>query len=91
MEKLFKRHFEAIKKRGLISDKTSIGDFIKKMKEELKEVEEKQIYFGSDYEDELIHEIVDLMMVCSNCIKRYGYDLKQELEINTKHQETRKD
>ena len=85
MKELIKRSYQAIRKRGLITDDTLIWEFIAKMKEELKEIED-----ATDQESK-ISESVDLANVCICFIEHMGYDFIEEFRKCVEFQETRKD
>lgn len=89
MEKLFKRHYEAIANRGLITKAVKIGDFLDKLDEESTECFE--YYNLKNMNDELAQELVDVICTAANTLKHFNYDLKIELEKNVIHQETRND
>ena len=83
MKKLFKRHYQAIVKRGLITDETDIGDFIDKMYEELQEIDEARRC------EDIVNEIIDLMCVCTNTLIKQRVDIEKELLKNVLIQEKR--
>lgn len=74
MKELIERSYEAIKKRGLIDDFTTLDDFFDKIKEEYNEV------MTADSNDELTEELADLATVCLTCIKFIGKDPVKEFE-----------
>ena len=76
MKYLFNKHYEAIKKRGLIDPFTTVDDFIHKMKEELSEFEESHS----------CDEAMDLICVCTNYLIHQDHDIKKLLKKNLKHQ-----
>ena len=93
MKDLFERHYQAIRKRGLITDKTTITDFYFKMLEEDKEASKEIIHFmkSPNNKDKMIQEIIDKICVCTNFLRHMDIDLELELCKNVIHQETRKD
>jgi NTP pyrophosphatase (non-canonical NTP hydrolase) len=86
MKELFKRHYEAIKKRGLINQDTTYHDFFEKITEEMQELSE------AVYKEDLSsinQEAIDLMMVCVNLCQFIGFDIEFELCKNIETQESR--
>lgn len=84
MKELFKRHYQAIVKRGLIHDKVNIHDFFLKVTEEMQELS-NAIYENDNIEQEAI----DLMMTTVNLCTWLGIDIEKELLKNTEIQEKR--
>ena len=82
---LIERSYQAIRKRGKITNDTVIYDFTDKMNEELEEI------INSSSLDGKIKETVDLMNVCICALKHYGFDPIAEFEKCVIHNETRKD
>ena len=82
---LIDRSYTAIRKRGLIYDGIITDEFEKKMKEELKEIND------TVNEMDYISECVDLATVCIMQIKHLGYDFEKEFEKVVIKNETRKD
>jgi NTP pyrophosphatase (non-canonical NTP hydrolase) len=88
MKELITRSYQAILKRGLITDNTNKLDFIRKMYEELGEVNSNR---WENHEKEYIEECTDLATVCIMQIHHLGYDFKKEFEKVVIKNETRKD
>lgn len=84
MINLLKRHYQSIRKRGLIKDNTKDFEFILKMDEELNEIADAKT------KKERIKEVVDLMTVCTNYLIHQKQDIEKLLIKNIEHQETRK-
>jgi len=88
-----KRHYEAIVKRGLITEKTTKYDFLKKIREEFFEFN-KEMYVDAFDTGNLRHvtiqEGIDLIKTIENMFIHFGVDIDKEIEINTQYQETRK-
>ena len=82
---LIERSYTAIRKRGLIYDGIITDEFEKKMKEELKEIND------TVNEMDYISEVTDLATVCIMQIKHLGYDFEKEFEKVVIKNETRKD
>lgn len=85
--KLIERSYLAIKKRGLITDKTIESEFFIKAKEELKEVCEAFLIDEKHY----IEEWVDLATVAIMQIHHLGYNFIEEFEKVIIKNETRND
>lgn len=77
------RHYEAIKKRGLINNKTKPEDFLEKLNEEFEEL----LY--EDQEDLFIQEAIDCISVLNNMLIHMKVDIKEELLKNILVQEKR--
>ncbi len=90
-QQLNNRHYQAIKRRGLITNKTSIKDFLNKHNEETQEMIIESIAFKNRDKNNFIQEAIDAIMVLENMIIHLGYDIEKEKEINTIHQEKRND
>lgn len=92
MKQLLIQHYEAIKQRGLISENTTLDQFIIKLNEEFLEV--FNAYTDDCLEntipsDSLIYEMTDLVMVVLNCFQHFGIDFEEQLRINLKKQNHR--
>lgn len=77
MKDLITRSYNAIRKRGLITDETKNSEFIEKIMEELEEVHEATI-IGT--QENYIEELTDLATVCIMNIHHLGYDFEAEFE-----------
>lgn len=92
MKHLLLRHYELIKRRGLITPETTIHHFIDKIEEEFYEVRNA---YADDYaqsiepSDRFWHEGMDLIMTIANAMQHYGVDFEEELKKNIKIQEGR--
>lgn len=83
MKELIIRSYEAIKKRGLITDKTTIDDFLKKIREELYEAEHENFLINNWSAADLnkyVEELTDLATVAIMQIQHLGYDFITEFE-----------
>jgi len=89
MKDLIEDNYRSTVKRGLIKPDTNTFDFFEKLMEEVKELEEA-IAFGTLAEFK--EELSDVILVCLNLAKHYGFDIEQELlkkiEKNFKRAET---
>ena len=88
MKKLIKRHYQAIVNRGLITQKTDLIDFIKKIIEEYHESLES-IPYPPKLNDKAIQEFIDLIMVITNMFQFFDIDIKKEILKNIEVQEKR--
>lgn len=93
MEDLVKRHFEATKSRGLITEQTQVIEFIEKMQEEDSEalIEMIQFMFIDDRKEEMVQELIDKVMVPLNFLQHIGVDIELALCRNVMYQESRED
>lgn len=98
MKNLFKRHYNAIVNRGLITPETELIDFQIKITEEHGELKSimaidrnKQFKNNEIYKltDSSIQESIDLIMVNINMLYHYGVDIEKELLRNVELQEKR--
>lgn len=77
MKQLIERSYNAIRKRGLIKSNTKKYEFIRKLKEELLEVEDA---YNHEKEQRYIEELTDLATVCIMQIHHLGYGFENEFE-----------
>ena len=93
MNDLIKRHYEATKKRDLITDDTPLDDFLQKISEEYSELglEFCDIVMSHDKEigESFVHEAVDLVATTINMLTHFGFDFMAEYRKNVEHQESR--
>lgn len=78
------RNYEATKRRGLISNKTTFYDFIVKMREETNELVSS--YDGCEFDPK---ELADKALVCFAMAEHYGIDLIEEMRKKTEFNEKR--
>jgi predicted house-cleaning noncanonical NTP pyrophosphatase (MazG superfamily) len=72
MKKIIEENYKVTVKRGLITEKTQIVDFLNKIDEEVKE-----------FRDSLeFHELADIILVCLNIAKHYNVDIEKQLINN---------
>lgn len=84
MNDLIERNYIATRKRGQISNKTTVKDFIAKLKEEIKELEDSFNEVENSYD---CFEVVDCFLVCASAI--YHHNLKSDVEKKVKINEQR--
>lgn len=84
LEDITHRNYEATKRRGLITKKTTGSDFIAKIHEEFWELA-KSYKFGKFDTSEL----ADVALVCFAMAEHYGIDLVEEMRKKTEFNETR--
>lgn len=76
MKTIIEENYASTVKRGLITKDTDMQDFITKIFEEVGEFEEAvEIGTLKDIKEELS----DIILVCLNTAKHYGFDIEQEL------------
>lgn len=90
MIKLLKRHYNAIVKRGLIKEETTLLDFVAKSEEEVLEysIECYHEYYnnaGKNWKQEAI----DLICSVTNALIHHNVDIEKELLKNIETQEKR--
>jgi len=95
MKDIIEENYKSIVSRGLITPNTTISDFIDKLYEEVKEVEDECKFCPEihDYrtidlidKDKLGFELADVRMVVENFARHYDIDieyyLKEKIKIN---------
>lgn len=91
MKDLILRHYNAIKKRGLIDDHTRNYGFLVKLDEEYKEFLDS--CWGDDeicvIDDYSAQECMDMVAVIFNMLIHNGYDIEAEFRKNVEYQESR--
>jgi len=84
INELIERSYQAIKKRGLITYKTTLDDFLKKIREELYEAEHENFLINNWKQTEslnpYIEEITDLMTVCIMQLRHLDLNPVDEFE-----------
>jgi NTP pyrophosphatase (non-canonical NTP hydrolase) len=91
-EQLLNRSYEAIKKRGLITDETTISNFLEKINEESFEVIQEGVMYNHIYsmdECHYIEELIDLATVCFMQVMNLGYDPIEEFRKVVEKNESR--
>jgi len=88
MEQLIKRHYEATRQRGYIDNLTSLEDFREKLREEIQEFWDSDIYENT-IDGDMAQEAMDVVGVIFNMLIHNGYDIKEEFKFNTEYQESR--
>lgn len=100
MKDLFKRHYKSIVKRGLITPKTKIIDFLNKIREEFGELEFEIIHSDANnlecnnlyditFDGNVVQESIDLVMTVVNMLQHFNVDIESELLKNVELQEKR--
>lgn len=88
MKELILRHYIATRKRGQITDYTSLDDFRGKLEEEIKEMEDADIH-DHTIDGDFVQEAMDVVGVIFNMLHHFGYDVEAEFRYNVEHQESR--
>ena len=83
------RNYFANIRRGKISDKTNVRDFLAKIYEEVDELIESYGCDGCDSFDKV--ELADVTLVCFSTAKHFGINLVDEMEKKMKVNEKRND
>lgn len=87
IEQLIDRNYAAQIKRGKITMKTDLSDFLDKIVEEVKELKNSYTNDGC-FEDIDDKELIDIMLVCFSMAKHFGIDWQQvmteKVEFNEK-------
>lgn len=86
MKKLFKQHYKAIKKRGLINKETDSHDFFVNIVLAAKELS-RAIHLKNLTDVGLKQRAIDLMMVAVNLCLWLKIDIEKELKKNIKNHE----
>jgi len=85
MKQLIENNYKSIVARGLITPTTTKTDFLNKLIEEVREVQEAIDYNSNA---ELRIEIADVILTALNFAKHYDFDIEEDLrskiEINFK-------
>lgn len=89
MEKLFKRHYQAIIKRGLITEETELYEFSNKINEEKGELSTELLKLSKGKPNNYEQEAIDLICVTMNLLIHRGVDIEVELLKNILVQEKR--
>ena len=90
IQQLIDRNYAAQVKRGQITMKTDLSDFLDKIVEEVKEF--KNSYTNDGYfEDIDDKELIDIMLVCFSMAKHFGIDWQQVITDKVEFNEKRED
>ena len=93
MNTLIERHYKAVKKRGFITESTTLEAFMSKIEEEYLEL--WNAYADAVQNDDkcpdndMIHEAIDLMAVITNMLHFYGVNVSREFQKNINYQRSR--
>ena len=82
LKKLMSRNYAATVRRGLITNDTTVDEFISKIYEEAEE-----LYENPDDDSEL----ADIILVCLAYAKHFHIDIVSALEQKVKYNEVRED
>ena len=85
MKDIINANYQSIKKRGLITPKTTESDFIMKLEEEVQE------FIDAESKQDKTEELADVILVCLNYAKHYGINIEEQLLINITKNQTRHD
>ena len=88
MKELILRHYIATRKRGLITNYTSLQNFLDKIEEEINEMHKADIY-DHVIDGDMAQEALDVVGVIFNMLHHFDYDVEAEFRRNVEHQESR--
>ena len=88
MKDLIKRHYGATRRRGYINDFTSLDEFRDKLREEMREFWDADIY-EETIDGDMAQEAIDVVGVIFNMLIHHGYDVESEFKHNVEYQESR--
>jgi len=89
MKKLFKQHYQAIVKRGLITPNTELYEFSNKINEEKGELSTELLKLIKGKQNNYKQEAIDLICATMNLLIHNNVDIEKELIKNIKIQEER--
>ena len=90
IQELINRNYAAQIKRGQITMKQTLNDFLNKIDEEVKEF--KNSYTNDGYfEDIDDKELIDIMLVCFSMAKHFGIDWQKVMTEKVEYNEKRED
>ena len=84
MKNIINDNYASIVARGLITEKTSDRDFLKKLNEEVNELTYAVQVSEIHPENNIPEEIADCIMVLLNYAKHYNIDIIQEIQNKIK-------
>ena len=85
MKNIIETNYQSIKKRGLITPRTTKCDFIMKLEEEVQE------FIDAESKQDKAEELADVILVCLNYAKHYGINIEKQLLLNITKNQTRHD
>jgi len=85
MKDIINANYQSIKKRGLITPRTTESDFIMKLEEEVQE------FIDAESKQDKAEELADVILVCLNYAKHYGINIEKQLLLNITKNQTRHD
>lgn len=89
LKEIIKRNYEATVKRGQISNKTTVSDFLKKTDEEVQELKDSRK--GSAIYPFDPKESIDIILVQTSMLHHYGFDTEKLLTEKMLFNEQRTD
>lgn len=90
LNEIIKRNYQATVRRGQISNKTTVTDFLNKIDEEVEELKDSRKTCSSIYPFDPL-EAIDVILVNASMLHYYGFDLENLLTKKVEINETRKD
>jgi len=89
LKEIIKRNYEATVRRGQISNKTTVSDFLNKTDEEVQELKDSRK--GSQIYPFDPKEAIDIILVQTAMLQHYGFDTERLLIEKTLFNEKRPD
>lgn len=89
LKEIIKRNYEATVKRGQISNKTTVSDFLKKTDEEVQELKDSRK--GSPIYPFDPKEAIDIILVQTAMLHHYGFNIEKLLTEKMLFNEQRPD
>ena len=83
MKELIERHYEATKRGNYIDDSTSLEDFRDKLREEIQELWDADIYEDT-IDGDMAQKAIDVVGVIFDMLIHNGYDIEAEFKYNLK-------
>lgn len=85
IEEIQNRYYSANRRRGQISDLTEKEDFVKKLREEVDELDAESTF------NKTAQELADVALVCFAMAAHFGIDLMMRMEAKMLYNEKRPD
>lgn len=90
LKELITRNYNATVRRGQMSNKTTVTDFLNKIDEEVAELKDGRKTCSNIYPFDPL-EAIDIILVNATMLHHYGFDVESLLTKKVEINETRKD
>ena len=90
LKELITRNYNATVRRGQISNKSTVTDFLNKIDEEVAELKDSRKTCSNIYPFDPL-EAIDIILVNTTMLHHYGFDVESLLTKKVEINETRKD